>query len=354
MDLPKKENKEMGFAIPKSKVNTNTLNKFAPIDFSLFFKQVYIEDNIPIYISGDKGPIIFCLHGAGHSGLSFASLAGVLKSNYKLITFDFRGHGYSKVSPEFVGDLSQKTLIEDTIKVLKYIISIFPEENIILLGHSMGGSIATKTVAHLFQHETEYQAVSEKIQALIVIDVVEGTAIDALPFMESIVTNRPKSFKTIENSISYMIKSNIIKNYESARVSVPSLVKETTNFKNEKEYVWKTDLLASKQFWTEWFTGLTNCFLSIRIPKLLLLAAADRMDKELTIAQMQGKFKLLVINDVGHIIHEDNPKKTGEVVDNFVKTFKIPSYFKEIKPIVAKIQGSNLPNKKYEEYKKEY
>ena len=114
----------------------------------------------------------------------------------------------------------------------------------------MGGSIATKTVAHLLSNEDEYRNISEKIQGLIVIDVVEGTAMEALPFMESIVKSRPNSFKSVEHAISYMIKSGTIKNYESARISVPTLVTEITNNKKEKEFVWKNDLLASKPFWT--------------------------------------------------------------------------------------------------------
>lgn len=33
-----------------------------------------------------------------------------------------------------------------------------------------------------------------------------------------------------------------------------------------------------------WFKGLTNSFLNIRIPKILMLAEKERMDKELTVA----------------------------------------------------------------------
>ena len=40
---------------------------------------------------------------------------------------------------------------------------------------------------------------------------------------------------------------------------------------------------------------------------MLLLAGSDRMDKELTIAHMQGKFKLVVVDNVGHVIQEDRP-----------------------------------------------
>ena len=81
----------------------------------------------------------------------------------------------------------------------------------------------------------------------------------------------------------------------------------------------------------EWFHGLTKNFLSIKIPKILLLAASDRMDKDLTIAQMQGKFKLSVINNVGHIVHEDDPNETYKLIDDFIKTFRITSLLSRLR-----------------------
>lgn len=79
----------------------------------------------------------------------------------------------------------------------------------IIMGHSMGGSIATKTTAEILKNENNpeaeiYRKLTKKICGLIVIDVVEGSAIDALPFMESIVRQRPKVFKTIDAGIEYM------------------------------------------------------------------------------------------------------------------------------------------------------
>lgn len=42
---------------------------------------------------------------------------------------------------------------------------------------------------------------------------------------------------------------------------------------------------------------------------------------------MQGKFKLVVLNDVGHVIHEDKPRAVAEVFKEFLATFKIPVNF---------------------------
>ena len=42
----------------------------------------------------------------------------------------------------------------------------------------------------------------------------------------------------------------------------------------------------------------------MRAARLLVLAGTDRLDKELMIGQMQGKFQMEVVPDVGHMLHE--------------------------------------------------
>ena len=78
------------------------------------------------------------------------------------------------------------------------------------------------------------------------------------------------------------------------------------------------------------------------MPKLLLLAGIDRLDRELTVGQMQGKHKTLffiknsaeyltsnfyfivgkfqmqVLPQCGHAVHEDVPDKVAEVVATFL------------------------------------
>lgn len=205
----------------------------------IYFKQ------IPLYWHGESGPSIICLHGAGHSGLSFAPLASYF-NKYRIISFDFRGHGYNTMSEG--EDLSNTSLISDTLKVIQYVNNKFPSDTMIIVGHSMGGSIATKACAEILKNEEAYPDIYMKIQGLIVIDVVEGTAKDALPFMESVVTSRPKSFRNTEGAIEFMYKSSTIRNLESARITVPPLVKEV-NVGNKIIASWKTNLLASQKYW---------------------------------------------------------------------------------------------------------
>jgi hypothetical protein len=111
---------------------------------------------------------------------------------------------------------------------------------------------------------------------------------DALPFMENIVMSRPPEFKSLSSVVQYGVKSGTVKDIESARISMPHQVVSKTDDAGNTKYVWRTDLMASKPYWEGWFKGLTKCFLDVRVPKQLLLAGSDRMDKELTIALLHG------------------------------------------------------------------
>ncbi len=65
---------------------------------------------------------------------------------------------------------------------------------LILIGHSMGGALAV--------HVAERQYI-DSLVALVVIDVVEGSALDALSSMQAYLQGRPKLFNSVEQAIEY-------------------------------------------------------------------------------------------------------------------------------------------------------
>ena len=80
-----------------SKPFTQPTSKYDPLPWTDFYDSTEIlEDKMPIYYAGSGGHVFLCLHGAGHSAMSFAALAKILKSepyNSTCVSFDFRGHG---------------------------------------------------------------------------------------------------------------------------------------------------------------------------------------------------------------------------------------------------------------------
>lgn len=71
---------------------------------------------------------------------------------------------------------------------------------------------------------------------------------------------------------------------ESVRVSVPPKLKEVIGENEKVHYEWKVNLLKSSVHWLGWFKGLSSAFLGIPLPKVLMLADKDRLDKELNLA----------------------------------------------------------------------
>ncbi len=87
---------------------------------------------------------------------------------------------------------------------------------------------------------------------------------------------------------------------------------------SNKKYTWRIDLAKSEKHWKGWFEGLSNKFLGLLVPKLLILAGIDNLDKTMTVGQMQGKFQLQVLARTGHAVHEDSPHQVAEVVASFL------------------------------------
>lgn len=124
----------------------------------------------------------------------------------------------------------------------------------------------------------------ERMKGLIVIDVCEGSALEALPHMEAFEMNRKVQFKTIEDAIKYNIASNMIRNKTSSRISTPTTLVERKSNKGTIFYVWRFNRMESKKYWLGWFKGINKAFLGCKCSKILMTSEKGRMDKEFIIA----------------------------------------------------------------------
>lgn len=86
---------------------------------------------------------------------------------------------------------------------------------VILIGHSMGGAICV--------HVANMNIIGALI-GVVVIDVVEGTALEALASMQSFLRSRPNTFKSIQHAVEWSVRSGQIRNIDSARVSMPGQI----------------------------------------------------------------------------------------------------------------------------------
>jgi protein phosphatase methylesterase 1 len=170
----------------------------------------------------------------------------------------------------------------------------------------MGGAVAVRAVAS--------GLLSREANGIVVIDVVEGTALEAIEYMDDILSRRPASFLTTEEAVNWVMRSGTIRNRVSAEISVPTQLKKM----NSGFYVWRTDLFSSKPYWKEWYEGLSQLFLD-KTPKsrLLVLAGTDRLDDLLCGGHMSGKYQLVVLPGCGHSVQEDAPDELSRMLYQF-------------------------------------
>ncbi|XP_055085107.1 protein phosphatase methylesterase 1-like [Periophthalmus magnuspinnatus] len=336
---------------------------YSPVSWSEYFEEMEdvsvgvadCRDVFRVYKAGSRGPLLVLLHGGGHSALSWAVFTTAISSRVRcrVLAMDLRGHGATSVRQ--AGDFSTLTMSSDVANVVRACYGETPPP-VVLIGHGVGGAIAVHTASNMHVPNTV---------GLVAIDVVEGSAMDALHSIQNFLKLRPKSFKSMDQAIEWSVKSGQIRNLESARVSMAGQIKrceleesdsvdstqqltdpapevvvehgeeffhqreegegaepEESPGEGQSMYKWRIDLSKSEKYWDGWFRGTSNLFLSCDLPKLLLLAGIDRLDRDLTIGQMQGKFMMQVLPPCGHAVQEDRPDKVAEAVASFLLRHK--------------------------------
>uniref|UniRef100_A0A7E4UZE1 Protein phosphatase methylesterase 1 n=1 Tax=Panagrellus redivivus TaxID=6233 RepID=A0A7E4UZE1_PANRE len=268
-------------------------------------------DQFNVYRGGDKGIAVICIHGAGYTGLSFAQLAKFLltKMECQVIAPDLRGHGETKCAEPM--DLSKPRLVADVAAIYE---KLFPDEDTrpyaFVVGHSMGGSVAIRLC---------HDKLIPKVLSLVVIDVVEGTALAALADMPTVLRHRPKVFKTLEKAVQWASTSgDSMSRLPGSRQSVPSQLKKT-----DAGYEWIVDLAATKPFWLGWFQGISKEFLACSQGKILIIGHVDRLDVELTRAEIQGQYQNVIVRDAGHAIHENDPEHVADAIHGYYQRFAV-------------------------------
>jgi pimeloyl-ACP methyl ester carboxylesterase len=206
-------------------------------------------DEFSIYRTAGGNPTFLFHHGAGLSAHSFALVAPLLQGS--VIAYDCRGHGSTKTANN---NLSLEQLSDDLVNIT----NLLEYENIVLVGHSLGACVIVHAVA---------RGLIRNVTGVVVIDVVEGTAVESLKQMKFILDRRPKSFDSIPDAVNWSISSNQLRNRTSAEISIPKLL-----VKNGDKFVWICNLMETEPYWEGWFENLSTNFLSMKCGKLLILA----------------------------------------------------------------------------------
>lgn len=165
---------------PSGRAGLESLPWIDFFDRELFLEEnrdgVHIKHHVYVTAPSEGGPLFVVHHGAGSSGLSFATVAMEIRRilpNAGILSVDARDHGDTEVTNQDGSpakpDLNLKTLSDDLISVVnmtRLSMNWDAIPDIVLVGHSLGGSVVTDVAKR--------EAFGSKVLAYAVLDVVEG------------------------------------------------------------------------------------------------------------------------------------------------------------------------------------
>ncbi|MCP4176617.1 MAG: alpha/beta hydrolase [bacterium] len=269
------------------------------------YKYVNIDGLSTAYTDKGEGQPILLVHSFGSFSITWDKLIKFLPVGFRIIGLDLKGHGYSEKKCDY------RLSPCDQSMVLSKFIERLDIKNIVLIGHAFGGSVC------LYSLFDEY--IKKRVSSLILINSF-GLSTTIPKFIKAL------SETTHDNSLTKIVNEELI---------IEEVMKETyfdfNKFENSKikcyADVFRMDgakeclVAAAKQIRIKNFQSFKKNIKRIGIPSLVIWGNNDHLinfESALGFKDLLNA-DLRVINNCGHLPHEEMPFKTATYICDFLE-----------------------------------
>ncbi len=249
------------------------------------------------------------IHGFGASNNSWDDIQVLFDSTeYTSYLLDLKGFGKSSIPKD------NKYSMRDHEKIISKFINSDITDDYYLIGHSYGGGVSLLL--------TISEQLKIKPKSLILIDCAayHSETPFFIKYLQIPVVNRMMFFfSTPKMRARFTLKRIVIKEHFSEEM----LSRHTKSLKGKrKKYSY---IKTAKQIIPDNYEQLTNGIKEIEIPTLIIWGKQDKVlpveHGELLFEQIKNS-KLEILEECGHIPHEEYPVETFKIIEKFLNNLK--------------------------------
>jgi pimeloyl-ACP methyl ester carboxylesterase len=247
-----------------------------------------------------QGPVVVLLHGFPLDRTMWAAQASALKSSYRVILPDLRGHG-ATAAPEGMAVYTMEEMAEDVVELLD---QLGIREPVVLGGLSMGGYVALAAVARY----------PDRFRALLLIDTrAAADTPEAAKNRETLARQVEETSSTtavVEAMLPRLFSASTRQQRPEALAQVRAVMERTS----PRAISASLRGMAAR-------TDRTAELPSLRFPSLVLVGAEDVVtppDEARAIANSIRDSRLSVIPGAGHLAPIENAEACNEALLDFL------------------------------------
>ena len=268
----------------------------------------YVHDGVRIHFRdrGAGNPIVF-IHGFGASLDTWRYLEDRLKNEYRIVSLDLKGHGYSE------RPLDDRYSLQDHAAAVSGLIDHLKLKNAVLVGNSLGCAIALMAALEAQQES------SATVTAMVLIaGSLDGDSLPfylqllRLPMIGSVAAKlTPASFGT------RLILKRAYYDDEKVTDSLVELYAKYQRIPGTEHAL----ITTARQMIPADSSGLREALKKLEIPTLNIIGKHDQIisrESSEGVCQILPRCKDVTIDEACHVPHEEKPEELIPLLKDFL------------------------------------
>ena len=273
-------------------------------------RQTYRSTSyISFEATGEGERPMVLLHGLGASLESWNDILPLLSAEFRIYRLDLKGHGLSDKPRDDRYSLNEHARIVTTF------IKDHQLQDVVLLGHSYGGAVALLTCSNLGETGSP-----NPITAMVLLAAAAYP--QSLPFYVALLRN-PVLNLLVQYAIPARTRAKqALKRifYDQTRVTDERIDRYARYFGLPGAYYALTQ--CARQIVPDEDDAILNKMRRIVVPTLIIWGANDLVIKAHDGERLRndiGPSQLRIIQEQGHIPHEEKPAETADIIRTFLR-----------------------------------